>query len=255
MPVHEVAATGFDRGADAYERARPSYPPDAVAWLADGLRLGPASTLVDLAAGTGKQTRLLTPTGASTIAVEPVDGMRRVLRASQPDVAVVAGVAERLPLADASVDAVTVAQAFHWFDADAAFTELARVLRPGGRVGLVWNARDRSRAWVDEIWNVMDRVERRAPWRDHERWSDAALGRRDGFGPLHDATFHHEQLIDRDAIVERVASVSHVAALPDAERAAVLDEVRRVLATHPDVAGRDDLALPYRVDAYWCERR
>jgi SAM-dependent methyltransferase len=255
MPVHEVAASGFDRGADAYERARPSYPPDAVAWLVDALGLGPTTTLVDLAAGTGKLTRLLTPTGAWTVAVEPVEGMRRVLAAAQPDVAVVAGVAERLPLADASVDAVTVAQAFHWFDADAAFAELARVLRTGGRVGLVWNARDRSVAWVDEIWSIMDRVERRAPWRDHDRWSDAALGRRHGFGPLHAATFHHAQATDPEAMVDRIASVSHVAVLPEAERARVLDETRAVLAIHPDVAGRTDLALPYRVDAYWCERR
>jgi len=255
MPVHEIAASGFDRGADAYERARPSYPPDAVAWLVDVLRLGPATTLVDLAAGTGKLTRLLTPTGAWTVAVEPVEGMRRVLHAAQPRVVVVAGVAERLPLADASVDAVTVAQAFHWFDADAAFAELARVLRPGGRVGLVWNARDRSVAWVDQLWSIMDRVERRAPWRDHERWSDAALGHRHGFGPLHETTFHHEQVTDPEAMVDRIASVSHVAALPEADRATVLDETRAVLATHPDVAGRSELTLPYRVDAYWCDRR
>ena len=255
MSVHEVAAAGFSAGADAYERARPSYPPDAVAWLEASLRLGPDRVLVDLAAGTGKLTRLLTPTGAWTVAVEPVEGMRRVLRATLPAVAVLAGTAEALPLADAAVDAVTVAQAFHWFDADAAFAELGRVLRPGGRVGLVWNARDRSVGWVDELWSIMDRVERRAPWRDHDRWSDAALGDRPGFGPLHEATFRHEQRITPDGILDRFASVSHVAALAATERRAVLDEVVGVLATHPDTAARPELAIPYRVDAYWCERR
>jgi SAM-dependent methyltransferase len=181
--------------------------------------------------------------------------MRRVLRAALPGVAVLAGTAEALPLADRSVDAVTVAQAFHWFDADAAFAELARVLRPGGRVGLMWNARDRSVGWVDELWSIMDRVERRAPWRDHDRWSDAAFGNRPGFGPVHEATFRHEQRISPDGILDRVASVSHVAALADADRRAVLDEIAGSLATHPDTAGRTELAIPYRVDTYWCERR
>jgi SAM-dependent methyltransferase len=254
MRIHDVAARGFDAGADVYERARPSYPPEAVAWLVEHLRIAPRTTVVDLAAGTGKLTRLLASSGASLLAVEPVGGMRAQLRATRRDVPVVAATAEALPFRDAALDAVTVAQAFHWFDADRAFTELARVLRPGGRVGMVWNARDRRVDWVDQLWSIMDRVEKRAPWRDHERWSDAALGARPGFGALHAATFHHEQPISADGIVERFASVSHVAVLPDTERGAVLDEVRAVLATNPDTAGRHDLALAYRVDAYWCER-
>ncbi len=254
MGIHDVASRGFDAGAAVYERARPSYPPEAVAWLVEHLRVAPGTTVVDLAAGTGKLTRLLAPTGASLLAVEPVEGMRAQLRATQPDVPVTAATAEALPFRGASLDAVTVAQAFHWFDADRAFTELARVLGPGGRVGLIWNARDRRVNWVDQLWSIMDRVERRAPWRDHDRWSDAALGTRPGFGPLHAATFHHEQPIGVDGIIERFASVSHVAVLPEAERVAVLDEIRVCLAGHPDTAGRGDLALPYRVDAYWCER-
>jgi SAM-dependent methyltransferase len=255
VPVHEIAATGFDAAADAYERARPSYPPEAVAWLVDRLHLGPGRVLVDLAAGTGKLTRLLTPSGASTFAVEPVQGMRRVLAAAQPEVPVVAGVAEALPLADASVDAVTVAQAFHWFDGEAAFAELARVVRPGGAVGMVWNARDRSVDWVDALWTIMDRVERRAPWRDHDRWSDVALGERAGFGPIQAAQFWHHHRVTPDQIRDRIASVSHVAALPEADRRAVLDEITAVLAQHPDTASRAELEIPYRVDAYACERQ
>ncbi len=254
MPVHDVAQRGFDAGADAYDRARPSYPPDAVAWLIDTLRIEPGRRVCELAAGTGKLTRLLAPTGADIVAVEPVEGMWRVLVASLPGLCVAAGTAEALPLRDGSIDAVTVAQAFHWFDADRAFTELARVVRPGGRVGLVWNARDRSVDWVDRLWSIMDRVEKRAPWRDHEHWRDSALGDRPGFGPLHETTFRHEQRITPPGVVERFASVSHVAVLPAQERARVLDEVREVLATHPDTRGRDVMAIPYRVDAYWCER-
>ncbi|MEX2254287.1 MAG: methyltransferase domain-containing protein [Acidimicrobiia bacterium] len=254
MAVHDVAQRGFDSGADAYDRARPSYPPDAVAWLTEHLRLVPGTLCCDLAAGTGKLTTLLVPTGAELIAVEPVEGMWRMLHDACPTVPLVAGSAETLPLAAATLDAVTVAQAFHWFDTDRAFAELARVLRPGGRVAMIWNARDRSVDWVDALWSIMDRVEKRAPWRDHERWSDSALGERRGFGPLHEGAFHHTQTLDIDRVVDRFASVSHVAVLPDAERAAVLDDVRVVLATHPATAGCTELEIPYRVDAYWCER-
>ena len=255
MTVHEVAEEGFGRAAETYERVRPSYPPDAVAWLVDNLRIGPGRAVLDLAAGTGKFTRLLVPFGATLLAAEPVDGMRHTFVAAVPGVSMVAAAAEALPVAPASLDAVTVAQAFHWFDADRAFGEFARTLRPGGRVGLIWNARDRSSDWVNEVWSIMDRVEKRAPWRDHEHWRDAAFGERSGFGPLHPETFRHEQAITPAGIVERIASVSHVAVLPPDERARVLDEVRHVLATHPDASGRDELHIPYRVDAYWCERR
>jgi SAM-dependent methyltransferase len=255
MTVHEVAEEGFDREAEAYERVRPSYPADAVAWLAENLRIGPGRVVLDLAAGTGKLTRLLVPLRATLLAAEPVDGMRRAFVAAVPDVPMVAAIAEVLPVATGSLDAVTVAQAFHWFDADRAFDEFRRVLRPGGGVGLIWNARDRSCDWVNEVWSIMDRVEKRAPWRDHEHWRDSALGARAGFGPLHTETFRHEQAVTPAGVVERVVSVSHVAVLAPAERERVLDEVRHVLATHPDARGREELRIPYRVDAYWCERR
>lgn len=254
MPVHDVARRGFDAGANAYDRARPSYPPDAVEWLVETLGIAPGHRVCELAAGTGKLTRLLVPAGADLFAIEPVEGMWRVLVDSLPQLPVAAGAAESLPLRDASLDAVTVAQAFHWFDADRAFAELARVLRPGGRVGLIWNARDRTVEWVDRVWGIMDREERDAPWRDHEHWRDSALGNRNGFGELHEATFHHQQSISPEGVVERIASVSHIAALPEPRHTEVLDEIRELLATHPDTKGRDDLAIPYRVDAYWCQR-
>jgi SAM-dependent methyltransferase len=254
MTVHEVAEEGFGREAATYERVRPSYPADAVGWLAGNLDIGPGRAVLDVAAGTGKFTRLLVPFGATIIAAEPVDGMRRAFAAAVPGVPIVAAIAEALPITRGSADAITVAQAFHWFDAERAFEEFARVLRPGGRVGLIWNGRDRSSDWVNEVWSVMDRVEKRAPWRDHENWRDSALGTRHGFGPLHTATFRHEQRITPGGVVERIASVSHVAVLPPLEHEQVLDEVRAVLTDHPETAGRAELRIPYRVDTYWCER-
>jgi SAM-dependent methyltransferase len=255
MAVHQVADEGFGREAETYERVRPSYPDDAVAWLADNLEIALGRTVIDVAAGTGKLTRLLVPFGATVLAAEPVDGMRHSFVPSLRVVPIVAAAAEALPIAGESIDAITVAQAFHWFDADRAFAEFGRVLRASGRVGLIWNVRDRSSDWVNEVWSIMDRVEKRAPWRDHENWRASELGDRPGFGPLHNEVFRHEQLISPEGVVERIASVSHVAVLPAAERERVLDEVRAVLTGHPDARGRAELRIPYRVDAYWCERR
>lgn len=254
MAVHRVAERGFGSEADTYERSRPTYPPAAVGWLVEHLRLGPGVRVVDLAAGTGKLTRLLVPSGAELVAVEPVTGMREAFVQVLPDTPLLAGAAEALPFAAGSLDAVTVAQAFHWFDRDRAFAELRRVLRPGGRLGIIWNARDRSVPWVDAVWSIMDRVEKEAPWRDHENWRESAFGARVGFGSMHEATFHHEQSLTPDGVIERFRGVSHVAALPAREQTAVLTEVRVLVETHPDTRGHDVLAVPYRVDAYWCER-
>ena len=251
--VHEVAAAGFSDPAD-YEAARPSYPPDAVAWFVDNLHIRPGAVVADVAAGTGKLTRLLVPTGADVVAIEPVAGMRASFRNALPDTQLVAGTAEALPLAARTLDAMTVAQAWHWFDHDRAVAEVARVLRPGGRLGLVWNARDRTEPWVDAVWSIMDRVEKRAPWRDHENWRDSALHRPlPGFGPLHSAEFRHTQAMTPEGVVQRVASVSHVAVLPPVEQQLVLDEVRHVLATHPAVRGRETVQITYRVDCFWAE--
>jgi SAM-dependent methyltransferase len=247
--VHEVAQAGFSDPSD-YEAARPSYPADAVAWFAEQLRLGPGTRLVDLAAGTGKLTRLLAPTQADIVAVEPVAGMRETFRAVLPTVALLAATAEALPFADASLDAISVAQAWHWFDHDRAIAEAARALQPGGALGLVWNARDRSVEWVDQIWTIMDRVEKRAPWRDHGRRRDDSLRNQPGFGPVREATFFHVQELTPEGVCRRVASVSHVAVLPDTARAAVLDDIRQLLATHPDTRGRPEVGLRYRVDCY-----
>ena len=129
------------------------------------------------------------------------------------------------------------------------------MLRPGGRIALVWNARDRSVPWVDEVWSIMDRVEKRAPWRAHDEWHESAFVDTPWFGPLHEATFHHEQHLSPADVVERVRSVSHVAVLPPPQQEAVLDEERALLRDDPAVVSdRGTVALPYRVDAYWAER-
>ncbi|HEX6702032.1 MAG TPA: methyltransferase domain-containing protein [Gaiellaceae bacterium] len=218
------AAHGFDRAADTYERARPEYPPEAVAWLAERLDLRPGRTVADVAAGTGKLTRALVGTGARVVAVEPLAEMRRVLVEAVPEAEALEGTAEALPLADASVDAVTVAAAFHWFDVPRALVEFARVLRPGAALGLVWNVRETRAAIQRELDELLE---------------PHALGVSQGhrvdamahfptppFGPLERSEFVHEQRFDADGLVERVASISFVALLPDDEREELLARVR-----------------------------
>lgn len=264
--VHEVAARGFEAEAETYDRARPSYPPAAIDWLIGALDIRPGRRVVDLAAGTGKLTALIAGAGAELVAVEPVPGMRALLRQRMPGVPVLAGVAESLPFATRSLDAVTVAQAFHWFDAGRAMAELSRVVRPGGHLSLIWNARDRSVDWVDQVWSVMDRVERQAPWRDHRdgtghadtamRWSEAHLiGNLDsGWTPWTEARFHHVHECSHQDVIDRMRSVSHIAVLPPNEQQAVLDEIRAVLREHPETRDKERIGIPYRVDVTCTER-
>ncbi|HET6812463.1 MAG TPA: SAM-dependent methyltransferase, partial [Actinomycetota bacterium] len=132
--------------------------------------------------------------------------------------------------------------------------ELGRVLRPGGRLGLIWNARDESRPWVAEIGAVLDRHAGDAPRYRDGRWR-AAFDAADRFTPLHHRTFRHLHHLDRAAVLDRFASISFIAALPDPARARVLDETGRIIDAEPSLAGRDRIGLPYRADLYWCARR
>lgn len=248
------AARGFEANADAYERARPGYPAEVVAHIVGHGRLGPGRRALDLAAGTGKLTRLLVASGVDVVAVEPAVAMRRALAAAAPGVDVRDGVAEAIPLAGASVDAVTVAQAFHWFDADRALAEVRRVLRPGGRLFLVWNTRDRSHDWVRAFGDLL--VDGPGRERPYDAYHDvdyaAVVARAGGFGPAEVWEHAWEQPCDEDLLVARAASVSVVGALPSGERAAVLDRVRTLARTHPALAGRAWFGFPYTTRVYRC---
>ena len=252
--LHEAAAQGFPGAAASYEAGRPTYPPQAVARLARELHLGTGRAVLDLAAGTGTLTALLVGTGADVVAVEPVAEMRAVLEASLPGVRTLPGTAERIPLAAASVDAVTVGQAFHWFRPGEALPEIHRVLRPGGSLGLVWNERDTSVGWVARLTELMERHRGSVPAYRTGAWREG-LERSSLFGPLGHAEAWHVHRLPPEGVVARVASVSFVAALPEGEREAVLMEVRNLLATDPQTRGRDEIELPYRTDAFWTRAR
>jgi SAM-dependent methyltransferase len=249
------AVRGFDRSAETYERARPDYPAAAVRHLGRVLHLVPGRTVVDLGSGTGKFTRALAPLGATRIAVEPTPGMRRVFVRAVPDVPALDGTAEAIPLPDAFADAVVCAQAFHWFRPRRALREIARVLRPGGGVGLVWNTRDEDVSWSRQLSRIVARYRWMSPRTRTRRWRPAFAEPRSPFGPLHEARFRHVQRGPPELFVDRTLSVSVVANLPPAQRRAVAAEVRAVLRNDPTSRGRTSLTLPYETQVFWSYRR
>lgn len=252
--IHDVAARGFEAAPDAYERGRPEYPAAAVAYLVQHLAIQPSTVIVDLGAGTGKFTKFLIPTGAKLIAVEPVAGMRKKLSELLPSVQSIEGTAEKIPLPNGSVDAVIVAQAFHWFNGSTALREIHRVLKSGGRLGLIWNARDESLDWVAQLTDIIDPHEKGAPRYRSGEWK-RAFETTSLFTPLEMAEFRHSQIGPPEMVVDRVASISFISALSESEKALVLDQVRSLIRSHPLTSNKTILELPYRTDVFWCERK
>ncbi len=223
--VHPAAATGFDRNAAHYERARPGYPPELLEVLAHEAGVAAGARVCDLAAGTGKLTRLLAEAGVDVVAVEPVPGMRAQLAAVLPDVEVLDGTAEHVPFEDGTFDAVVVAQAFHWFRFDEALAEIRRVLRPGGALAIVFNRRDEGVPWVAEWSTIIDWHQRTVSSYQHTDWT-AVLGGA-GFVGVRASTIHWVQYLDRAMLADRVRSISYIAVM---DEAAQQDHVDRVVA-------------------------
>ena len=237
------ATRGFS-AADVYERGRPDYPAAAVSAIVDRLGLRPGRTVLDLAAGTGKLTRLLVPSGANVLAVEPVPEMRAELERRVRRVAVLAGTAERIPLTDAYVDGVTVAQAFHWFDPDTALREIRRVLVPGGGLALIWNVRDERDPLHARISEIIDPLEGETPQRQSRDWC-ALLTESPSFERSERLLFEHAQEVDAQGVVDRVTSISFVASAPADVRADVASRVRALVAD-----ATPPIRLPYMTELY-----
>ena len=233
--------TAFAEVAGAYERGRPGYPGEAVRWLAGGEPLD----VLDLGAGTGKLTRALVALGHRVTAVEPLDKMRAQLQAVLPDVTALTGNAEAIPVPDESADVVMSAQAFHWFDHGAALPEIARVLRPGGRLGLVWNSRDDRDPWMARLSEIIgnETVEAADVY--------APIDESRLFGPVETAAFSFEQALDRETLLDLILSRSYCAKLPPAEREPILGAVGRL---YDETAGRDGVRLAYVTECFRARR-
>lgn len=234
-------ASSFALVAEAYERGRPGYPDEAVRWLVGEEPLD----VVDIGAGTGKLTRSLVALGHRVTAIEPLPEMLELLVAAAPGAFDLLGSAEVIPIPDASADVVTSAQAFHWFDYAVALPEIARVLRPGGRLALVWNRRDDREPWVATMSEVigsetLDRGDVEEPI------EGSGL-----FGPVETARFEWVQRLDRATLRDLVLSRSYCAVKAPAEREAVLSEVDRLFAEH---SSEGEIGLPYVTECHRAAR-
>lgn len=227
-------AASFGAAAGVYERSRPAYPDEAVDWL-----LPPgARHVLDVGAGTGKLTRSLAARGLAVTAVEPSDGMRAELARVLPGVTVLAGSAENIPAAAGTADAVLLAQAWHWVQPARAVPEIARVLAPGGRLGLVWNIRDERVDWVAEL----TRIIHTGSYTDNG--SEAPVVG-PPFGPAERFDVEWSMPVTADRLADLVASRSYIITMDPAERDERLRRVRELVATHPDIGGAAEFPLPY----------
>jgi SAM-dependent methyltransferase len=229
--------------ADVYDRYRPRYPEAAIAAILEGLP--PQPTAIDIGAGTGISTRALAEAGAHAIAIEPNDDMRRFAAASGLDAR--PGTATSTGLANACADLVTSFQAFHWFANTAALAEFRRLLRPGGRVALVWNERDRSDPFTNDFRELEKRFGEKVMLAgvDFSDEKIEPLLREAGLGPVRWLRFDYLQEIDRDALVGRVRSTSFAP-----RSGPLLDEMIAALqelhALYADTAG--NVVLRYRTE-------
>jgi SAM-dependent methyltransferase len=234
---HARQAASFGAAAESYERGRPGYPDAALDWI---IPAG-ARRVLDLGAGTGKLTRQLVARGLEVVAVDPSEGMLEQLRAAAPGVEAVTGSAERIPLADGAVDLVTVAQAWHWVDPATAAPEVARVLRPGGRLGLVWNRRDDRSEWVAALGETLKGGFR------HD-FGTPTVG--PPFGPLEQFDTEWSYDLDTDQLLDLVTSRSYVIGMPDPEREAALERVRGIAASELERTGSNLLSMPYVTQSF-----
>jgi SAM-dependent methyltransferase len=254
--IHPAAGAGFEAAVEHYERGRPSYPDDAVSYLVNELEIREGTDVLDLGAGTGKFTELIVHTGARITALEPVTSMRAALERNCPTIRAVDGTAEDVPAEDGSFDAAIAASAFHWFDGERALPEIHRVLRPAGALGLIWNARDESSDWSERLTEIFDELA--GPDQPRYRsgaWREAFERRSDLFGPLHHRVAYHVHHVTPSTFLDRVLSVSYVAAASEADRERVRAEVAELLSNDPDLRDRDEIVMPYRTDVFWTRRR
>ena len=228
-----------------YDELRPDYAPQAVAWVVERGGLAAGSLVVDLAAGTGQLSRRFIPLGVELVAVEPAANMRAVLEERLPAVRVLDGTAESIPLDDGSVDAVVVGNAFHHFDRERAFAEIARVPRPGRGLALfwAWPVEEESLSYpglreVDEV--VESTRESSEIATAYRTWAEPPQAA-EGFGPFERREFPMTHVIPSERLADLYATSSDVGSLPPAARADLLDRIRHLSRGLPEI-----LRLPAR---------
>ncbi|MGW4843103.1 class I SAM-dependent methyltransferase [Nocardia brasiliensis] len=238
-------ARSFGDHAEQYARYRPAYPMAATEWaLAQCGRRN--LHVLDLGAGTGKLTANLVAVGARVTAVEPDARMWAFLAAQYPQVVVKAGSAEAIPLLDGSMDAVLIGQAFHWFDQERAFSEIARVLRPGGTCAALWNEHDTVVPWVAGLHRV-------APFlaEDPERQH---LSAHPSFTSVEHAGFAHAWPRTVESLTGMIGTHSATLVMSGREREALLERVSKYLRDTPET-GAETFYFPLVTHVFRCALR
>ncbi len=239
----------FGATAREYAEHRPDYPVSGIEWALAAAD-HPVRDVLDLAAGTGKLTGTLLDLGYDVTAVEPDEGMLAELRLRFPAVAAHLGAAEAIPLADDSVDAVLVGQAFHWFDPEPALSEIARVLRPGGAVAGFWNVSDDRVEWVREL----DGLSRTEASRSNVQFAVVEALAHPSLTPFEEGAFDHAQRRTADSLTATIGTHSHTIVVSPEERAEVLGRIRDFLGSRPETAAAE-FDLPIRTLVYRARRR
>lgn len=253
VDIHQAARSGYSNAADLYVKGRPDYPAEVNQWLRDDLAVGAGTKVLELGAGTGKFTRYIAETGADLIALEPLAAMRETMQKILPDIEIIAGQAEDIPLDEASQDVVICAQAFHWFANDRTMAEIARVLKPGGRLGLIWNRRDQRTDWVAALTDIMHPYVGDAPRHDHGDWKNVFPA--PGFTPLVTKDIPHGHTGSaQSVIINRIMSVSFIASQPLDEQVKVEQAIRDLIDATPSLAGQSEVTFPYMTQTHMCQK-
>ncbi|GAB3963884.1 class I SAM-dependent methyltransferase [Actinoallomurus acanthiterrae] len=232
-------ASSFGGQAAAYSAERPGYPDAALRWALEPVAGRTPLRVLDLGAGTGKLTEGLLRHTENVTAVEPDSAMLAELHARLPEVRALAGTAERIPLADGSVDAIVVGQALHWFDLSRALPEMARVLSPGGVLAALWNIDDHRVPWVRGLKEVARGTTTLKDWNAGSAFAPTAE-----FPETEQAEFPHAQRRTAESMAATIGTHSHALILPEAERAALLARIVDYLHATPETAsGEFDLPI------------
>ncbi|KAI8642889.1 S-adenosyl-L-methionine-dependent methyltransferase [Parasitella parasitica] len=262
---HLTASNGFQAQADAYAKARPSYPDEAIAFISK-LMAGHQNTpnVLDLGAGTGIMTKLLVEKcGFEVTAVEPVDNMRLQLESTVPKAKSAKGTAWSIPVEDESQDMVMLAQCFHWFDDIESLKEIHRVLRPGGLVVLIWNMESRERsAWVAKLRDLYEVYDASAPQYRMGYWKNVFLTRaaQELYAlPLQHRRFTFDVPAKRDHIWPRIMSKSYIAILDQDSREKLHQDVKTVLEdpqhSLPENGSDQEFIYCHDTDMYWTYKK
>lgn len=252
--VHPVAQSGFGLAAELYQQARPSYPHEITQWLIEQLHLGQHDKLLDLGSGTGKFLANLSLISQEITAVEPVAEMLEQLQITYPHVHSLQASSQELPFDNNNFDAIFCAQSFHWFADSASLQEMYRVLKPGAKLGLIWNQRDESIDWVKALTNCIKPYEADTPRYHHQDWQKVFENQK-MFKLLDVVTFQNFQSGPVEEVVcKRLLSTSFIAAMPQKQQQSLQQQFEQIVATYTGKLVKDLIDFPYKTYAYFYEK-